>query len=936
MVCPSCGAPNPEQSKACSQCGRGLTAGDDQTVYLPDSSTPPPAVPSLVTAPSAATPQPAMTWGSLPSQAVALPAAIPAGAMFGRYRIESLLGEGGMGAVYRAFDTELERMVALKLVRPELAISEQTMRRFKQELLLASRISHKNILRIHDLGDAGGIKFITMAFVEGHDLAHLLDDVDALPLDRALRFSRQLFAALEAAHDEGVVHRDLKPQNVLVDAADNLFVSDFGLAKSLEAEISMGTRTGQILGTPRYMSPEQVEAKDVDHRSDLYSAGLILYEMVTGELPFRGESAMQLMYQRVSEPPRDPRRARAGLPDYLANIILKCLEKDPAKRYQSAREVLADLQAQNAPLVSNAGGKTISIQLRKPSRRGTVVALSTVAVVLAALAAIPETRNGIRGMFGGGSAVAPKLYVAVVPTIVGGDPGELKYLADGVGDSLVGKLSGLRNVYVADANVVGAAPAAVRQDDGKLADLVGVKVVIRMAIAATGDRISVTVNGQDVEHRKTLLTRPFEGVKQDLLTLQDRIFDAVAEALTIRQSDEERAKTAARPTSDINAYDLYLRGASQLKGKRDRATATAALQLFEDATKADPNFALAYAGIADASVLLFRATKEESRIQQAVSAAELAERLNPNLPAVQIALGTAYENTGRTAEAMAKFKRALQLAPNSDEGYRRLGRSLGAAGRVDESIAMFKEAVRINPYYWSNHNGLANAYRKAGDHENEIREFQEVVRLKPDTGNNNLGAAYFSADRWEEAVPAFQKAVALDPGMNYNLGVAQFYLGKHQEAAQAFEAVLANDPDHANAALSLADTYRWSGQLEKAAAMYDRARAAALKAQKAKPNDAEALSILAVCAAQKNQPAEALRYIRDARTIDKESADYMFREALIEAIAQRWTEALGSLREALQSGYSLRIAQTEPELKDLRAKPEFARVIEALSKRSAK
>src|SRR4051812_5344615 len=287
MVCPSCGASNPEQSKACSQCGRGLTAADDQTIYLPDASTPPLSRGASAPAGPSYPQQPAMTWGSLPSQAISLPSAIPAGTMFGRYRIESLLGEGGMGAVYRALDTELDRTVALKLVRPELAINEQTMRRFKQELLLASRISHKNILRIHDLGDAGGIKFITMAFVDGKDLANVIDTTGPLPLDRALRFGRQLFAALEAAHDEGVVHRDLKPQNVLVDGSDNVFVSDFGLAKSLEAEISMGTRTGQILGTPRYMSPEQVEARDVDHRSDLYSAGLILYEMFTGELPFR-------------------------------------------------------------------------------------------------------------------------------------------------------------------------------------------------------------------------------------------------------------------------------------------------------------------------------------------------------------------------------------------------------------------------------------------------------------------------------------------------------------------------------------------------------------------------------------------------------------------------------------------------------------------------
>ncbi|HLH17516.1 MAG TPA: serine/threonine-protein kinase, partial [Bryobacteraceae bacterium] len=225
--------------------------------------------------PGAGAPGPGMTWGAIHSQPGAVGAAgFTPGSEFGRYRIEGRIGEGGMGAVYRALDTELNRTVALKLVRPELATNPQAMQRFKQELLLASRISHKNILRIHDLGDWNGVKFISMAFVEGTDLAGLLDREGRLPQERALRFTRQLAAALEAAHAEGVVHRDLKPQNILIDRGDNVYISDFGLAKSLEAEISMGTRTGQILGTPRYMSPEQVEAREVDSRSDLYSLGL--------------------------------------------------------------------------------------------------------------------------------------------------------------------------------------------------------------------------------------------------------------------------------------------------------------------------------------------------------------------------------------------------------------------------------------------------------------------------------------------------------------------------------------------------------------------------------------------------------------------------------------------------------------------------------------
>ena len=263
-----------------------------------------------------------------------------------RYRVECMLGEGGMGTVYKAWDKELERTVALKLIRRDLTRDAEIVRRFKQELLLASKISHRNVLRIHDLGDGPAhTKFISMAFVEGQDLAQLLKKEGKLPLDRALHIARQLCSALEAAHTEGVVHRDLKPQNIMVDQHDHVYVSDFGLAKSLESDLGM-TQTGQLLGTPRYMSPEQAETAPVDHRSDLYAFGLILCELVTGRLPFeRAESTMQMMYQRVHETPKDPKQLNPDLPEYLARIIQKCLERDVTLRYQSATELLADLTA---------------------------------------------------------------------------------------------------------------------------------------------------------------------------------------------------------------------------------------------------------------------------------------------------------------------------------------------------------------------------------------------------------------------------------------------------------------------------------------------------------------------------------------------------------------------------------------------------------------
>lgn len=254
-------------------------------------------------------------------------AALAPGSDFGpRYRIEALLGQGGMGRVYKAYDKDLDRIVAIKVVRQGIMGEADALKRFKQELLLASRISHKNVLRIHDMGEVGDVKFISMAFVEGRDLHQVLQETPKLPFDRILKFAAQLAEALAAAHAEGVVHRDLKPQNILLNKDDHIFVSDFGLAKSFEQDAVAMTRTGAFLGTPRYMSPEQVEGKPADQRSDIYSLGLILYEMATGDVPFTGESTLKVMYQRIQEKPKNPKLLNPSLPPWFVRIIMRCLE----------------------------------------------------------------------------------------------------------------------------------------------------------------------------------------------------------------------------------------------------------------------------------------------------------------------------------------------------------------------------------------------------------------------------------------------------------------------------------------------------------------------------------------------------------------------------------------------------------------------------------
>jgi serine/threonine-protein kinase len=947
MVCVSCGASNPENLRICGQCGVGLLGrGQAQSVALnnPAGATVPAAASRKQFETGVMTPPPEgsqfATQGISPlSSSASQPSFLP-GSSFGlRYRVESLLGQGGMGTVYKAFDTELGRTVALKLVRPELAASLETMQRFKQELLLASKISHKNILRIHDLGDLDGTKFITMAFVEGSNLAAVIQSNGPLPLDRALKFTNQLCAALEAAHSEGVVHRDLKPENILIDQADNLYVSDFGLAKSLAPEASSMTRVGQLMGTPRYMSPEQVEGKEVDQRSDLYSLGLILFEIYTAEVPFRGESALQIMYQRVTAAPKDPRTLRPDLPDYLATIILKCLERDPAKRYQTAREILTDLDAQKTPVLSPSDG-TKTLNIRRPARPWlSWILAGGVALAIGLAFLIPAARHWIlRSPAGAGSAgqVGIQHYMAVLPLRVVGNQADTQYVADGVVDSLSAKLSALKNVYVASPNAVSA--AVKRQNDPKkIARALGVKLFLQGTVTSgSGDSIAIAITlGDAANDGRILLQQAFTGKRDDLLTLEDRIFSQVLNTLDIKQSTEELANSKVRPTVDIKAYEFYMKGRNLWRDSHNSRDLQNAIGFFNQAIKLDPQFALAYAGLADADRRMWDQTNDGAWTQKALSAGRQAQALNDNLPEVHFTLGSIYTDTGRTAEATAELERALQLAPNSDEVLRRLGTAYLKAGRQDDAIAAYTKATVVNPYLWSNFKSLGSAYFAVGKNNEALAAFHHITELEPGRaeGWEGVGTVYFRLGRWSESLSTFQKAIDLQPNATYysNLGNTYYFLGLFDKAAATFEKAASMMASDGDIRLNLADAYRWSGQTAKAAAAYDEAISLAYKSIEVNPRDTDALGNLAVCYAKKGDTRRALGFISRARAIDPSDNSLIYEEATVHALAGRRTEALASLAQALRSGYSLQEARNDPELKSLREMPEFGRLGSELS-----
>jgi tetratricopeptide (TPR) repeat protein/TolB-like protein/predicted Ser/Thr protein kinase len=881
------------------------------------------------------------------------PTVLSPGSDFGpRYRIEALLGQGGMGRVYKATDKELNRTVAIKVVRQGIVGEADALNRFKQELVLASKISHKNILRIHDMGEVAGMKFITMAYVEGQDLHQLLRDNPKIPLERVLKFAQQLAGALAAAHAEDIVHRDLKPQNILVDANDQVYIADFGLAKSY-AEGAVGmTQTGAFLGTPRYMSPEQVEGKPTDGRSDLYAYGLILYEMVTGDVPFTGESTLKVMYQRIQERPKSPKSVNPDVPTWLDRIIMRCLEKEPEKRYQNAYEILADLQGgQSTSGVSlggvsrsgvSRGGSTIQIQLPEFASRRWVWAVGGVLAVLILAWAIPPVRHIILGGGGKGgtsnvSGVPPissGRFVAVLPLQILGDSSQLGYVAQGIEEALSTKLFQLKDIRVTPNEE--ADKADQKQPLQKIARALGANLLVQGVLQASGDKIRIIMNLEDVADSKRLWSREFDGVVGDLFTLEDQVYNQLVSGLHVNPTNDELASAEARPTDNVAAYDLYLRGRNSMRG-HDNKSIQSALDYFDQALKVDPKFALAYTGVADASLRMNSIKKDSFWTQKALAAAQQAQQLNDKLPEVHATLGSVYRATGKYSESVAELSHALTLAPNSDEFYRRLGDVYLDSGNGAQALDAYQKAVQLNPYYWVNQNALGKAYAHRDDFPKALQAFQQVTVLEPDVdaGYENIGNMYLQQAKYQESIPYFQKALQIEPFFTTysNLGTSYFFLKQYSNAVEMFEKAVALNPNDTDVILNLADAYRGAGQQDKARTTYQQAIAVGFKELQTNPEDADVMVDMALSYAKIGNAPEAQNFIRQARGVDKNEVSYIYAEAQIDALLGRSAEALKALREALEKHYPAEYAATDEDLKNLNDNPEFTSLIKQYSEK---
>jgi tetratricopeptide (TPR) repeat protein/predicted Ser/Thr protein kinase len=860
----------------------------------------------------------------------------------GRYEILALLGEGGMGAVYKAADREVERVVALKLIRPEMASNPAILARFKQELLTAHQVTHKNVIRIYDLAEADGVKFITMEFVEGSDLRQLLREHGRYSPDEAVDIIRHVCMALDAAHSAGIIHRDLKPQNIMRDKSGRILVMDFGLARSVQSEGM--TQTGALLGTIEYMSPEQAMGKTLDQRSDLFAVGLIFYELLSGKMPFKAETAMASLLMRNQERAVPLAEIDATVPAGLSDIVSRCLERDLERRYPSAAEIVADLDAWQGKRPVMA-----SIIMRAPNAPGKIPwkwVAPAAAVLLAAglFVGIPKTREMIfRPAAGGGSsqvnpglpALAQGKYVAVMPFRVLGDASSMGYIAEGLGEALSARLFQLKEVHLTSGD------AARKLDPNlplpQIAKKLGANLIVEGTVQGNADQMRITVKLENVAENKTLWNEEFPGVAGDLLALEDRISGKLVTAMGLNASESGAADTTAHPTDNVDAYDLYLRGKNSMRGQFDPKNFQTAINYFNQSLRKDPNFALAYTGLANASLRMYSEKKDASWAEKALTAARRAAELNDKLPEAHMTLGTVYSATGQNNQAIAELKRGQELAPNSDEAYRRLGGAYVAVGQKDLAIEALAKAVEINPYFWGNPNSLGQAYLTFGEYEHALKAYQQVVQLEPQNPNGytNVGAAYAYLARYEESIGAFKKALELqpDPQTYSSLGTAYFLSKQYSQAVPMFEKAVEMNPSEQALLGNLGDGYRWAGQQDKANLAYKKAIALANKDLQVNSRNSSLLGQMALYYAKSGDLAKGRELLQRAKSISPAEFTLYYAGATLETIANRPAEAVAELKTAMQKGQPASDVEADPEFTSLRTRPDYQALIKEYSRK---
>ena len=758
------------------------------------------------------------------------------GTTLAHYRVTAALGAGGMGEVYRATDTKLGRDVALKVLPSEMASSPERLERFRREAKALAALDHPGVVGVYSVEEADGVHFLTMQLVEGQPLDKLIPE-GGMPVERILEIATALAEALAAAHDKGIVHRDLKPGNVMVTADGRVKVLDFGLARmsgapaepsgGSELPTEMRTREGVVMGTVPYMSPEQVSGRPLDHRTDVFSLGVLLYEMASGRRPFRGGSSAELATAILRDPPPALAALRAGLPEGLVQVVARCLEKDPAARFAGMREVRAALAS--AP----AEGHALQPG-RRPGWRRHALPIAGAALVLLAGAAYLGTRSGLLrpAPRAAGDALAPGAIrsIAVLPLDnYSGDAGQ-DYFAEGMTDELTTQLATISRLRVISRGSAMQFKGADRPSTPEIARKLDVDAIVEGSVLRSGERVRITAQLIDARADRHLWARSFERSARDVLALQGELASAIAREIHAELTPAEESRLASAPRIAPEAYDAYLRGRYFFNRPSDE-NLQKAIARFEEAIALEPGFAPAHSGLSDAYLWAGYnegfLTASEAR-PRAKAAAVRAIELDDASAEAHTSLANFklwYEYDWKGSEAA--FRRALELNPSYAYARDQFGMGLAFQGRLEEAIAEGRRAAELDPLSPQIPLDATLAFAWKGEFEAARQLVRRASDLDPTffMGPFMAGWIELQAGRVEDAVALFQKAETMGAPAFVSawLAYAHGASGDRARAAAGLEALkeksLRGEPTAFNLALvhlGLGDHARALDLLERA------------------------------------------------------------------------------------------------------------------------
>jgi eukaryotic-like serine/threonine-protein kinase len=850
------------------------------------------------------------------------------GTTVGPYEIVAPIGSGGMGEVYRALDRRLDREIAIKILSPELASRSDHLRRFEQEARAASSLNHPNIVTIYDVGLEGELAYIAMELIDGQDL-RVMASKAPVTLNQAVRIISKVADGLAAAHDRGIVHRDLKPENIIISSGSyisstgHVKILDFGLAKLVRPlnpndTTLPHTHPGAVFGTVGYMSPEQASGLDTDFRTDHFSLGVILYELLTGHRPFVQPTAAETMAAiiRTEVPPVS--HANPSVPPELERIVTRLLNKEPRDRYGSTIDLALDLREVRDMMTLSSGVRSSLPPLPAPRRKSMWPLAAIVAGIVLLGAA---SWYGLHMRTTAPKFVARSLGVLPFRDVSGVADGQL--FADGIAETISAQLAQSSSIRITPL-VDGSAKGTLRD----IAKRRGADLLLRGSVQRAGAQLRVTYAIVDPASGSEIAGDTVTGAMAEVFALEDEVANRVLRTLGVTRAAHHA--TQAKLTGASQSEFVKARGL--LVHVKDEHSADSAIDVLQSLLKDERDSAAVNAMLAKALMSKYMLSHQRMFLEEATLYSDRAVQLDPNLAEAQGAVGTSRRLSGRFPEAAASFTRAIQLDPKSFDSIAGLAETYAAMGRAADAERTFDRALALAPDSTNIVTRYATFCFAQGRYQKAAELYRRVTEMVPDgaRGFTHLGAALQALGRYDDAAAAYERSIALAPsGSAYsNLGILRYDAGRYADACAALEKASALTPNDYRVWANLGDAYRWNPERRTAAPQaHERAIAAARATLSVNAKDALAHAVIASCLAKSGKLDEADREMRAALTIDPTDPDVLYAAAVVAQLRGDADAAANWLRRAVANGYSAAEAAHDPELASLRNREDVKQLV---------